>query len=214
MKINFKLTLERILLVLLIVIVVISNIWIVKKLSEKPSEIQYKKATFDVNPALNSLGFFTINDDNCMSIDGCENVKNGIRLKELNSGESTKIRLFIDYKNGSEIDIENVRAKLHFGGFYATSYIITASLSGNYTNTIYDTVIIENLPEQFNIQFVSARLENQNGLKNPIGCAGYLYQIIPKNLPTSDIGIQIGNLPAAECSRGLLSLEYLVTNTK
>ncbi|MCI5051415.1 MAG: hypothetical protein MRY57_03840, partial [Candidatus Pacebacteria bacterium] len=171
--------------------------------------------TFDNNPANSSTRFVSIaSNDSANSA----NQNDSFSVNIPNYGDTDEFTVFIDFRNEGSGTITNTRGKFNNITNLITNGTITGTLTGNNaTNSgLNDQAYLQNLPQDFEIEFVNAYIENTHGTTDPQFCAGY-----NRNDPVSESqlfgsGANIGDLDDYQngwCDQGYVVANFRIENT-
>ncbi len=173
---------------------------------------QSNRIGFNPDPAQSNLGFFSINDDTCRT---CANIKDIVKVPSLKVGESFNFIVCVDYHNWGNVTIENPKTAINFPDPEDDNLRITAKLFGSNVPTIFDTAMLTNLPDSYDIEVRGAYMTNIHG-QTMKGCEGYSYRIEVLDFDNMDKGIPLTKLDTKNdgwCGQGIFLAKYSIINT-
>ena len=184
---------------------------------------------FDTSDPFIPYGFLSVHPDPAEQqgdCTGCSNHSNAININAPEYEDVDQFSAYIYFRNEAQDSpsntITNARARLSISG----STLMGRLTGGNVVNPVVtDTASLNNLPEDYEIRFVSARAENVHGdTQNEALCAGYdfNYSVSGDNLFSLN-GVSIGSLDTfgedtsngstGWCSQGYVVITLEVENT-
>lgn len=177
--------------------------------------------TFDSNPAGTSTGFVSISGSPAIdSCRGCANQNSSINVSIPNPGDTDQFSVFIDFRNQASESSANTISNAR-GRFSISGSTITGRLTGtNATNSgLTDSVSVNNLPRDYEINFVSARVENTHANPESPGsefCQGYNENFRVTESTLFGSGALIGDLDTFKggwCDQGYVVATLEARNT-
>jgi hypothetical protein len=183
---------------------------------------------FDTSNPFNNNGFVSvhpnpaINQGDCT---GCSNDFNAINIDAPNTGDTDQFSAYIyfrnDAPNSTSNTISNARGRLSISGS-----TLTGRLTGNNASNsgVTNTATLDNLPGDYEINFVSARVDNVHGnTQDQEYCAGYDLNYFVSENDLFGQGAGIGNLDTfgtdpsngttGWCAQGYVVITLEVENT-
>lgn len=166
---------------------------------------------FDQNPAGGSTQFLSIKSGNACS--NCANQNNSVSVNIPNPGDTDRFTVYMDFRNEGNATIYNAEGKMNLPSSGGT---ISGTLSGQGASSISDTVFLTNLPNDYDIDFVSGYVENTHGSTDPQACAGYNQNFSISGSQVLGGGVPLGDLDTVYngwCDQGYLIATFEIENT-